>query len=132
MYRRGGQSPAPPPPFGGEGWGEGGAPCGEVSGDEDHNNKDRAIARDGPHPNPLPPSGIRERNTARWHMRLSKKADYALRVLFTLVDEFGRGPQSLTQLALRNDVPRKFLEHIMLELKVHGWVASTAGRHGGY
>ena len=65
-------------------------------------------------------------------MRLSKKADYALRVLFTLVDEFGRGPLSLTQLALRNDVPRKFLEHIMLELKVHGWVASSAGRHGGY
>jgi Rrf2 family protein len=65
-------------------------------------------------------------------MRLSKKADYALRVLFTLVDEIGRGPQSLTQLALRNDVPRKFLEHIMLELKVHGWVASSAGRHGGY
>ena len=65
-------------------------------------------------------------------MRLSKKADYALRVLFTLVDEFGHGPQSLTQLVRRNEVPRKFLEHIMLELKVQGWVASSAGRHGGY
>jgi Rrf2 family protein len=65
-------------------------------------------------------------------MRLSKKADYALRVLFTLVDEFGRGPQSLTHLARRNEVPRKFLEHIMLDLKQQGWVASSAGRHGGY
>ena len=75
---------------------------------------------------------MRRARTARWQMRLSKKADYALRVLFTLVDEFGRGPQSLAQLALRNEVPRKFLEHIMLELKVQGWVASSAGRHGGY
>jgi len=50
-------------------------------------------------------------------MRLSKKADYALRVLLTLIDEQGHGPQSLTELARRNDVPKKFLEHIMLDLK---------------
>jgi Rrf2 family protein len=65
-------------------------------------------------------------------MRLSKKADYALRVLVTLVDQFGRGPQSLSRLARQNDVPRKFLEHIMLDLKVQGWVTSSAGRNGGY
>src|SRR4051812_26590511 len=65
-------------------------------------------------------------------MRLSKKADYALRVLLTLIDEQGHGPQSLTELARRNDVPKKFLEHIMLDLKEQGWVASSPGRHGGY
>src|ERR1019366_5706056 len=65
-------------------------------------------------------------------VKLSKKADYAFRVLFTLVDQQGTGPMSMTQLAKRNDVPKKFLEHIMLDLKARGWVDSSPGRHGGY
>ena len=65
-------------------------------------------------------------------MKLSKKADYALRVLFTLVDHQSAGPLSMTQLARQNDVPKKFLEHIMLDLKDRGWVESSPGRHGGY
>lgn len=65
-------------------------------------------------------------------MKLSRKADYALRVLFTLVDRQGYGPMSMTQLSEQNDVPRKFLEHIMLDLKDRGWVASSPGRFGGY
>jgi Rrf2 family protein len=65
-------------------------------------------------------------------VKVSKKADYALRVLFTLVDERGGGPMSMTQLAIRNDVPKKFLEHIMLALKEQGWVESSPGRFGGY
>ena len=39
---------------------------------------------------------------------------------------------SMAQLARRNDVPKKFLEHIMLDLKEQGWVESSPGRHGGY
>src|ERR1043166_2703112 len=65
-------------------------------------------------------------------MRLSRKADYALRVLFTLVERWGRGPVSMSELARRNDVPKRFLEHIMLELKARGWVESSPGRRGGY
>jgi Rrf2 family protein len=65
-------------------------------------------------------------------VKLSKKADYALRVLFTLVDRWGMDPVSMTELARRNDVPKRFLEHIMLDLKSQGWVESTPGRHGGY
>jgi Rrf2 family protein len=65
-------------------------------------------------------------------MRVSKKTDYALRVLFTLADRHGRGPISMQELAALNDVPKRFLEHIMLDLKKMGWVASTLGRHGGY
>jgi len=65
-------------------------------------------------------------------MRLSQKADYALRVLFTLVEHQGRGPVSIRVLAERNDVPKRFLEHIMLELKARGWVRSLPGKHGGY
>ncbi len=65
-------------------------------------------------------------------MRLSRKADYALRVLFTLVDQYGQGPVSMNALARANDVPKRFLEHIMLDLKSQGWVASSPGRKGGY
>jgi Rrf2 family protein len=65
-------------------------------------------------------------------MKLSRKADYALRVLVTLVEHQGEGPVSMNELAKLNDVPKRFLEHIMLELKGQGWVESTPGRKGGY
>lgn len=65
-------------------------------------------------------------------MKLSRKTDYALRVLFTLVDRHGGGPVSMNELAKKNDVPKRFLEHIMLDLKKQGWVASSPGRNGGY
>ncbi len=65
-------------------------------------------------------------------MKVSKKADYALRVLFTLVEHDGRGPIPIRELARRNEVPKRFLEHIMLDLKAQGWVDSVAGKSGGY
>ena len=65
-------------------------------------------------------------------MRISKKSDYALRVLFTLADEYGNQPISIRELAERNDVPKRFLEHIMLDIKTQGWVKSVPGRYGGY
>jgi len=65
-------------------------------------------------------------------MKLSMKTDYALRVLFTLVEHHGGGPIPIRELARRNDVPKRFLEHIMLEMKAKGWVDSMAGKYGGY
>ena len=65
-------------------------------------------------------------------MRVSKKTDYALRALFTLVEHHGGAPIPIRELARRNDVPKRFLEQIMLALKSQGWVESTAGIRGGY
>lgn len=65
-------------------------------------------------------------------MRISRKTDYALRVLFTLVEYNGRGPIPIRELARRNEVPKRFLEHILLELKEQDLVASVPGRKGGY
>jgi Rrf2 family protein len=65
-------------------------------------------------------------------MRVSKRTDYALRALFTLVDHYGGTPIPIRELARRNDVPKRFLEQIMLALKSQGWVDSTAGIRGGY
>lgn len=39
-------------------------------------------------------------------MKLSKKSDYALRALFTLVEYRGRGPLSIREIAERNDIPQ--------------------------
>jgi Rrf2 family protein len=65
-------------------------------------------------------------------VRVSKKTDYALRALFTLVDHAGSGPIPIRELSRRNDVPKKFLEQIMLALKQRGWVDSVPGLRGGY
>jgi Rrf2 family protein len=65
-------------------------------------------------------------------MKLSRKSDYALRTLVTLAEHYGEGPISIRELAERNDVPRRFLEQIMLDIKGRGWVESVPGRDGGF
>jgi Rrf2 family protein len=65
-------------------------------------------------------------------MKITKKSDYALRVLFTLVEHYGRRPIPIRELARRNEVPKRFLEHILLDLKSQGWVDSLPGKSGGY
>lgn len=65
-------------------------------------------------------------------MQLSMRTDYALRALFTLVEHHGGHPIPIIELARRNDIPKRFLEHIMLDLKERGWVDSVAGKRGGY
>jgi Rrf2 family protein len=65
-------------------------------------------------------------------MKISKKTDYALRALFHLVEHGEVGPIPIARLARQNAVPKKFLEHIMLDLKSQGWVRSVPGKKGGY
>ncbi len=65
-------------------------------------------------------------------MKLSRKSDYALRALVTLAGRGSLGHMSIRELAEINDVPRRFLEQIMLELKAKGIVRSIAGRVGGF
>ncbi len=65
-------------------------------------------------------------------MKLSRKTDYALRAIFTLVENYGGDPISIGELARINRIPKRFLEHIMLDMKMQGWVDSTAGKFGGY
>lgn len=65
-------------------------------------------------------------------MYVSMKTDYALRALFTLVEHYKGTPIPIRELARRNDVPKRFLEQIMLALKAEGWVDSLPGVRGGY
>jgi Rrf2 family protein len=63
---------------------------------------------------------------------LSKKSKYALKALMVLAKEYGQGPVLISDIAQREDIPRKFLELILLELKNDGILQSQKGRGGGY
>jgi Rrf2 family protein len=63
---------------------------------------------------------------------LSKKAKYGLRALLALSREYGRGPVLVGDLAVREHIPRKFLELILLDLKNRGILQSRRGPGGGY
>lgn len=65
-------------------------------------------------------------------MKLSRKSDYALRALLHLAASQSASPVPVSALSSRNDIPRKFLEAIMRELRELGFVESVAGKRGGY
>src|SRR5437870_2087602 len=45
---------------------------------------------------------------------------------------FGTGPASLADVAAEEDLPRAYLEQLVMSLRDAGLVASTRGAHGGY
>lgn len=66
---------------------------------------------------------------------ITQKMKYALKALLTLADEAAEPePQALTieEIAKRSGAPKRFLEHILLEIRNAGIIASTRGRSGGY
>jgi Rrf2 family protein len=67
-------------------------------------------------------------------MKLSKRGEYALRSLINLgiAAKVGRRIVRVTELAKAEDIPVKFLEQVMQQLREAGFVASERGKHGGY
>lgn len=67
-------------------------------------------------------------------MKLSKKGEYALRSMINLgiATEVGRELVQVAELAENEQLPIKFLEQILQELKEAGWVESQRGKFGGY
>ena len=65
-------------------------------------------------------------------MKLSKRGEYGLRALQDLARHYGEGPVSSKELAVRNNIPRRFLEQILLTLKHGRFVRSQKGPEGGY
>src|SRR5688572_15304570 len=64
---------------------------------------------------------------------LSKKSKYGLKAMLELAaDAGGERPLQASELAQRQQLPRKFLEAILLELTRHGLLLSKLGRGGGY
>jgi Rrf2 family protein len=64
-------------------------------------------------------------------MRISAKVDYAVRAAVELAAAGGE-PVKGEAIAEAQDIPLKFLENILGELKHTGIVASRRGAHGGY
>lgn len=63
---------------------------------------------------------------------LSQKAKYAFRALLILGEQPRGEPLLIAEIAEAQDLPKKFLELILLELKHHGILHSKRGKHGGY
>lgn len=63
---------------------------------------------------------------------ISKKAKYAIKALKVLAEEFGNGPQLIATISAQENIPKKFLESILLELRNHGLLQSQKGKGGGY
>ncbi len=65
-------------------------------------------------------------------MRVSAKADYAVRAAAELAASPDSHPLKRDQISEAQGIPSKFLETIMLDLKHTGIVKSTRGADGGY
>ncbi len=63
---------------------------------------------------------------------LSKKAKYALKALLCLAEEHGKGPVLISHISEKENIPKKFLEAILLDLRNTGWLLSRKGKGGGY
>jgi Rrf2 family protein len=64
-------------------------------------------------------------------VRVSAKADYAVRAAVELAVA-GDGPVKAEQIAQAQEIPLKFLESILLDLRNAGLVNSRRGVEGGY
>lgn len=63
---------------------------------------------------------------------ISRKAKYALRALIALARSGEDSTLVISRIAAEQQIPRKFLEQILLQLKQNGILASRRGKAGGY
>ena len=62
----------------------------------------------------------------------STKGEYGVRLMVQLGRHVGMGPASLAEIAAEEDLPRAYLEQLVVSLREAGLVVSTRGAHGGY
>ncbi|PRY85709.1 RrF2 family transcriptional regulator [Mongoliibacter ruber] len=63
---------------------------------------------------------------------LSKRAKYAIKTILFLHDNPSKSPISAKVISERENIPYKFLENILRDLKSHQIVKSNRGAEGGY
>lgn len=63
---------------------------------------------------------------------LSKKTRYAMKALVVLGKNFGKEPMQISRIAAEEQIPKKFLEQILLDLRNAGLLYSKKGAGGGY
>jgi Rrf2 family cysteine metabolism transcriptional repressor len=65
-------------------------------------------------------------------LKISQKGLYALQAMMTLARRHDQGAIKIREIAAESDLPEKFLELILLELKNARIVDSVRGARGGY
>jgi len=67
-------------------------------------------------------------------VKISKKSEYAVRALIKMAQRAREGVpwQQISQIAEATQIPEKFLEQILLNLKNAGFLKSRRGIEGGY
>lgn len=65
-------------------------------------------------------------------MRLSTKGEYGLLAIIDLALHSSEGTVQSQQIADRQQIPKQYLDQLMLTLKKAGLVDSSRGRQGGY
>jgi len=65
-------------------------------------------------------------------MRISSKGLYALEAMIRLARNYPERPTKIHDIASHEDIPEKFLELILLNLKAARLVESIRGANGGY
>ena len=65
-------------------------------------------------------------------MKLSTKTRYGMRAMVDLALHYEKGPVLLKDIAKRQEVSMKYLDHIVSTLKANGLIENAKMRHGGY
>ncbi len=63
---------------------------------------------------------------------ITQKTKYALKALMALAEAEGGTALTIDEVAQRSGAPKRFLEHILLELRKTGYLDARRGRTGGY
>ena len=63
---------------------------------------------------------------------LSKKCKYAIHALVYLAERYDQGPVHIQEISESQNIPKKFLETILLELRNAKILHSKKGKGGGY
>ena len=65
-------------------------------------------------------------------LKLSTKCRYAVRALVELGVAYGGEPVSLREIGERQEISKRYLEHLVRPLQAAGFVESARGAEGGY
>jgi Rrf2 family protein len=65
-------------------------------------------------------------------MRISAKGEYAIRAMLDLAMHPGRALVPIQEIAARQTIPQRYLEHVLLALRRAGLLTSKRGSTGGY
>jgi Rrf2 family cysteine metabolism transcriptional repressor len=65
-------------------------------------------------------------------LHFSTRGEYGVRLMVELARHYGSGPVSLSEMADHEQLPRPYLEQLVVSLRESGLVNSTRGARGGY